>query len=59
MQQHFNYTANKKHFKDLLTLKGKVHDARVQCIHLCVCVTMHAVEIIRRLAAVLGEWTVG
>lgn len=45
--------------KNLFTLKGKVHDARVQCIHLCVCITMHTVEIVWRLARLLGEWTVG
>lgn len=39
-------------------MKGKVHDARIQCIHLCVCITMHAVEIIWGLAGLLGEWTV-
>ena len=45
--------------KIVFTLKGKVHDARVQCIHLCVRITMHTVEIIRGLAGLLGEWTVG
>lgn len=40
-------------------MKGKVHDAGVQCIHLCVCITMHTVEIVWRLAGLLGERTVG
>lgn len=44
----------------LFTLKSKVHDAGVQCVHLCVrlCVTVHAVEVIRRLAGMLGEGAV-
>lgn len=36
MQQPLDYIANKKrgwHLKNVFTLKGKVHDARVQCIH--------------------------
>lgn len=41
------------------TLKGKVHDAGVQCIHLCVRVSMYRVEIVRGLAGLLGERTVG
>lgn len=44
--------------KNVITLKGKVHDARVQCIDLCVRVTVHTVEIVWRLAGLLGEWTV-
>lgn len=42
----------------LFTLKSKVHDAGVQCVHLCVCVTMHTVEVIRGLSGLLGEGTV-
>lgn len=40
------------------TLKSKVHDAGVQCVHLCVRVTVHAVEVIWRLAGLLGEGAV-
>lgn len=42
----------------LFTLKSKVHDAGVQCVHLCVRVTVHAVEVIRWLAGLLGEGAV-
>lgn len=42
----------------LFTLKSKVHDARVQHVHLCVRVSVHAVEVIRRLSGLLGEGTV-
>lgn len=42
----------------LFTLKSKVHDARVQCVHLCVRVTVHTVEVIRRFSRLLGEGTV-
>lgn len=40
------------------TLKSKVHDARVQHVHLGVRVAVHAVEVIRRLSGLLGEGTV-
>lgn len=42
----------------LFTLKSKVHDARVQRVHLCVRVTVHVVEVIRWLSGLLGEGTV-
>ena len=42
----------------LFTLKGKVHDAGVQCVHLCVRITVHDVEVFMLLVGVLGEWTV-
>jgi len=50
---------NKTSLKTLFTLKGKVHDAGVQCVHLCMCVTKHDVKIFGRLAVLLGERTVG
>lgn len=45
--------------KNTFTLKGKVHNTRIQCVHLCVCITVHAVEIIRQFAGLLAEGTVG
>lgn len=42
----------------MFTLQGKVHDAWIQRVHLCVCIAVHAVKIIRGLAGLLGEWTV-
>lgn len=42
----------------LFTLKSKVHDARVQRVHLRVRVAVHAVEVIRRLSGLLGEGAV-
>lgn len=58
LMQHFKQQNKADTLKNVFTLKGKVHDARVQCIHLCVRITMHTVEIIRRLVGLLGEWTV-
>lgn len=37
-------------------MKGEVHDAGVQRVHLCV--TVHTVKLLRRLAGLLGERTV-
>lgn len=54
----FNQSTIKTSEDYLFTLKSKVHDAGVQCVHLCVRVPVHAVEVIRRLAGLLGEGAV-
>lgn len=59
LRQQCLLLGNSFHTAGLFTLKSKVHDARVQCVHLCVRVALHTVKIIRRLAGLLGERTVG